>query len=81
MKNLVLQLSSNDNNVRTSSSDFLMGMKFEYKIYEILFAMFANENENKYFKLQAILIVKNLIKNEVNSMKSKFRVNGMENGK
>lgn len=74
LKILLKNLSSTDNTLRSKTEEILFTLKFELKLYEILFYIFMNDNEEKYYKIHSIVLVKNLIRQEINSNKTKFRV-------
>ena len=65
---------NNPNNIqRTEYEENLFSLKFNKEFYEILFSIFLNHDEDKLFRLQAILIIKNILRTEINSNKMKFR--------
>lgn len=77
---MLKQLSNSDNSVRNKAEDYLTSLKYELKFYEILFNIFKSENMDKYYKVQSILVVKNFLRQELNSGK-RHRIQANENGK
>jgi hypothetical protein len=82
VKFLLKQLSSHDNIIRTKAEEILTGMKYSIQLYQILFFIFTNESDKTQLKVQSIIIIKNLLRNEINTNISKFRIcgNSIENG-
>ncbi len=60
------RLSNPDNNLRKGAEDYLSSMKYNIKLFEILFYVFKAPEIDKYFKLQAILLIKNLTRGDLN---------------
>ncbi len=70
-----------DNLIRSECEEKLFSFKYEIDFYKILFFIFKNRDEDKYFKLQSIILIKTILKIEINSNKMKFRsINNSENG-
>jgi len=74
-------MSNPDNSVRTECEERLFSYKYNIEFFKTLFSIFTNQNEDKYFKLQSILLIKNILRIEINSNRMKFRsINNAENG-
>lgn len=71
-----------DNLVRSQCEEKLFTYKYQIELFNILFSIFTNQNEDKYFKLQSILLIKNILRIEINSNKMKYRsINNSDNSK
>jgi len=72
-------MSNPDNVIRTNCEEKLFSFKFNIDFFNILFSIFTNESEEKYFKLQSIILIKNILRIEIDSNKMKFRsINNIE---
>ncbi len=75
-------MSNRDNVIRAQCEEQLFSYKYDSDFFNILFSIFTNVNEEKYFKLQSIILIKNILRVEIDSNKMKFRsLNNIENGK
>ena len=75
-------MNNPDNIIRTQCEEKLFSFKYNFQFFDILFSLFTNNNETKYFKLQSIVLIKNLLRLEINSNRMKFRsINNIDNGK
>lgn len=75
-------MSNPDNSIRAQCEEQLFSFKYESDFFSILFSIFINVKEEKYFKLQSIIVIKNIVRMEIESNKMKFRsINKIDNGK
>lgn len=82
VKLLLRQMSNPDNNIRSQCEESLLSFKYNIDFFNVLFYIFTNESEEKYYKLQSIILIKNILRMEIDSNKMKFRsINNIENGK
>lgn len=75
------RLSNPDNNLRKGAEDYLSSMKYNIKLFEILFYIFKAPEIDKYFKLQAILLIKNLTRGDLNMFRMRRTTGTSESGK
>lgn len=74
VKNILKGISSVNNEERNTWEKVLNCEKSNIKLYQILFEIFSNPNEDKFYQVQAITICKNLMKSELGAFtKVKFR--------
>jgi hypothetical protein len=80
IKILIRDISNPVNDTRLKAEEILNTIKYEQRLYEILFAYFIDENERKDFKILSLLIMKNLVRAEINSVKSRLQLNSTDSG-
>jgi hypothetical protein len=68
-------MSNPDNSIRSEAEKILFNFKQFLNFYEILFSIFLNDKEQKYHRLQSIILIANFIKIEISSLKKKNRGN------
>jgi hypothetical protein len=68
-------MNNPDNIIRLETEKILFNFKQNLNFYEILFLIFINEKEPKFFRLQSIILIMNFIKIEISSLKNKNRGN------
>ena len=74
-------MSNPDNAIRAQCEEQLFSFKYNSDFFNILSSIFTNVNEEKYFKLQSIILIKNILRIEIDSNRMKFRsINNIENG-
>jgi len=74
-------MTNPDNIIRAQCEEKLFSFKYNIDFFNVLFSIFTNANEEKYFKLQSIILIKNILRMEIDSNKMKFRsINNVENG-
>ena len=78
LKDLLKQLSNSNNTIRNKAEEVLTSFSKEILLYQYLFHIFKSETEEKYYRVQSILLVKNLLRMELNSQLNKSK---NENGK
>lgn len=66
-------MNNPDNNARSQYEETLFSNKYKKEFFDVLFAIFVNIQEDKYFRLQSLLLIKNILRIEINSNKMKFR--------
>ena len=75
-------MNNPNNTLRSEHEENLFSNKYNKDFYNILFSIFLNLNEDKYFKLQSILLIKNILRIEINSTKIKNRgITNLDQGK
>lgn len=74
-------MTNPDNFIRAQCEERLFSFKYSIEFFNVLFSIFTNAHEEKYFKLQSIILIKNILRMEIDSNKMKFRsINNVENG-
>ena len=79
IKSLLKGLSESSNEERNKSEHLFFSLKFHKQLYIILFDILTDASENQYYKIQSIITMKNLVKTELNTNRSKFRILDEEN--
>jgi len=67
LKVLLKELSNPNNSVRNKSEEILTNFSKELWLYKYLLHIFNLESEEKYFRVQSILLIKNLLRLEFSS--------------
>ena len=79
IKLLIKGISSNNNNERIQCENQLNTLKYELDFYKTMICIITNQNENRGYQIQALVLLKNLLRPELNINKSKFRFLDVEN--
>lgn len=67
VKFILKQTSNNNNQIRNKMESLIISKKYNIHLYECLFAIYNHTSEDKIIKIQAILILKNLLRIELSS--------------
>lgn len=78
LKVLLKELSNPNNTVRNKAEEVLTNFSKELWLYKYLLHIFNLESEEKYFRVQSILLIKNLLRLEFSSHINKSKT---ESGK
>lgn len=68
-----------NNEYRTKCENYLTELKFEIELYKTLLTLVSDNQESKGIKMQSLLILKNLLRPELNVNKSRFKMFDSEN--
>ncbi len=77
LKVLLKELSNPNNSIRNKAEEVLKSFSKELWLYKFLLHIFKIETEEKYYRVQSILLIKNLLRLEFNSHINKTKT---ENG-
>lgn len=67
VKYILGETLNNNNELRNKMESLIISKKYAMDLYEILFAIYNNANEDKKIKIQSIIVLKNIIRIELNS--------------